>query len=307
MTAILLSVSTSAAEAKQFKTPGDFYKGQQGGLDPDAVEVLKKDIPLAKRVLIDCAANGAVKERQSCAVYAQYIGSADLADALANFIDDRDKEVRLTAAQSLRAIAPERASKVLLTLLEDPEPVVRESALNHIHAIGGRAANDIVRKRLADPDPAVRLTAAGLLAEDGQEISRDMIAPNISKQIEKENKKIEIKGKALILLGRVGNEKDIATFDEILSHRSDYNKRDARIGRQLLRMKLAKNIGDRDSLIDEAFRDERLRDWITAEMVRRFRSGDSSVRRIVESIAKNAGHPAKLQAEGALGLIDKRD
>ncbi len=47
----LMLTGLIAAAAHAAKSPSDYYRGQQGGVSDKIVEALRKDIPMAKRVL----------------------------------------------------------------------------------------------------------------------------------------------------------------------------------------------------------------------------------------------------------------
>lgn len=289
--------------AKEFKIPADYFAGQLGGSDPEVVKALKADIPMAKRVLAECKGSKSTAERRSCAVFGQYIESPELADSLRGYLLDSDKNVRRMAAQSIFLIAPQKARTWLLPLADDPDALTRESALGFLHEAGRADVRAVLREKLNDPDPAVKLTVAMMLAADGDTIPREMALQHITPKIETESKTVRSKGKALRLLGVIGNQSDFTLLDEILSHPRDYNKLDARIARHSLRLKLAASADERFRIIDEAFRDERLRDWVAGEVVRQFRLGESSIRNLVSSIANDDKHPGQSHAKGSLELI----
>lgn len=285
--------------AQAAKNPSDYFAGQLGAVDPDIVEALKKDIPMARRVLTECALSKVALERRSCASMALEIENNALAEYLHIYLKDNDADVRREAAQSFSRLIGAEAIQWISPLVDDPVKFNRISVMGELMSVGG-VREDVrahIRRKMAnDPDPEVRLSAAKLLASRGEPVSREIALSFI------DSSTVAVRNKAISLLGYVGVEADIALLDGI-SQKRGFGKGYAMEAAWLLRLKFAGSTADRRQVMNRWLQvDSR---WAAIEMVRRYRLGEKEMLDIAEQIAKDETHPGHYDAKGALEIMKK--
>lgn len=97
-------------------------------------------------------------------------------EALRQGIDDGDAQHRKTAVEALGTIGPDdQAVKLVVRGLQDKNREVRQTAAATLGAMGARQAIPHLKAALDDPEPAVSFTAAKALWDLGDTSSRDII------------------------------------------------------------------------------------------------------------------------------------
>lgn len=302
MKRLLLSfvfITALGASVEAAKSPSDYFVGQLGAVDPDIVEALKKDIPMAKRVLAECMASKVALERRSCVATARYIGSAELANSLRIYLKDHDTEVRREAVQSLSRILGAEAIPWIAPLADDPGQFTRISVMGKLMHVGGNREDVrvIVRRKMTDdPDPEVRLSAAKLLAAEGEAVPRELALMYVDSSTE------TVRFKALALMGFVGDLTDLPRLDAIAASHSS-GSTDAVESALLIRVRHAQTADERRQLLEQSFRDRPR--WAAVELVRRYRLGEKDMLDIAEKIVQDATHPGYYDAKGALEAMKK--
>jgi HEAT repeat protein len=118
------------------------------------------------RALRDDDAAVRIEAAEACATRRLRTCAAPLAD----WLDDRDPEVRAVAARALGAAGdPVADAAGLSRALGDARPSVRRAAVAGLRALGGAAALRAILGAVADTDPIVRERAARALGEVGAE------------------------------------------------------------------------------------------------------------------------------------------
>lgn len=147
-------------------------------------------VPLLLLILTGCFQNGSAPSPERAVEF------------LRTLVQDKNPEIRRTAAESMGKIGDPASVNSILSLLDDPEPIVRAAAAQALGRVGSSANDEIVvalARSLEDPVDVVRRNAAVAIGELEPETSQ--LEPVV--QLAKNTRNVRVRDAAMRALGQL--------------------------------------------------------------------------------------------------------
>ncbi|NLF08852.1 MAG: hypothetical protein GX594_12855 [Pirellulaceae bacterium] len=192
------------------------------GLSPHdyAFSALKSIGKPALQPLLDHLADCSVSSHRSEISYLlAYLKDRRVVEALINLLDDKEADVRRSAARGLRLIPDLRALEPLLAKACDSDAEVRAAVASALGSINGPEAVDALISLLGDADKEVRESAASALYDAPDSCA---LMPLLAR-LHDEN--CNVRAKAAITLGRLKDARAIEPLLKLLHCDTNYRVR----------------------------------------------------------------------------------